>query len=181
MSAQKQTATDKKYFLLGALIYEYEIWSINYLEEREFLFLKDEAGAVRVFKDDTEAREYATKNAIDLEPGLDLLDLDSIIEWLRYEKTPVDCAAFINAYNCTESFAQSADKPLPHPDNYALTALQKLYKGSNDPNHTAPGQEFKATWSEFEIIVIKRLMSDVVLFWMNQLEKEIVPDFYWED
>lgn len=181
MSKKNPNATDRKYFLLGALIYENEIWSINYLEDREFLFLKDEAGAVRIFKDDTEAKEYAANNAIELEPGLDLIDLDAIIEWVRHENSPVDCHAFINAYNCTESFAQSAGKHLPHPDGYALTALQKLYKGSNDPNHTAPGEEFEATWSEFEIIVIKRLMSDVVLFWMNQLEKEIVPDFYWED
>lgn len=182
MSSQNSNfATDKEHYLLGMLVYEYEIWSINYLDDREFLFLKDDNGIVRIFIDDTEAKEFAAKNGITLAPGIDLIDLDSIIEWIRYEKTPVDCAAFINAYNCTESYAKASNAPLPSPGDYALTALQKLYKGSNDPNHTPEGEEFEAVWSEFEIIVIKRLMTDVVLFWMSQLEQEIVPDYYWED
>lgn len=181
MSSEENNNADKEHYLLGAFLYEYEIWAINYLDDRQFLFLKNDKELIQTFKDDTEAKEFAASNGITLAPGMDLLDLDSIIEWIRYEGSEVDCKAFINAYNCTESYALAAEKPLPHPDDYALTVLQKLYKGSNDPHHTEPGEEFEATWCEFEILVIKRLMTDVILFWMNQLEKEVVPDYYWED
>lgn len=180
-SPEQEVTIAKKYFLLGVFIYEHEVWAISCLTGTEFKFLKQEQGPIRVFKDDEEAKEFANKNSIQLEPGIELLELEPIIEWVRYEKTPVDCKAFINAYNCTEDFSELSVHSLATPDEFGLSILRKLYRGSMDPEQLDDEEPFNSEWSEFEIMYIKKLMSEVIVFWMEQLKDKFIPEFYLED
>jgi hypothetical protein len=89
-----------------------------------------------------------------------LLDLDSLVEWLKRDVSgAVDCEVFLGAWNLFDDVSRSVGSTFDPDHNLTRDIYEKLFRGNNLPSVSPEGKSYHPTWTESELQIMRETLG----------------------
>jgi len=123
------------------------------------------------FRDQEALRAYATIHQLNLDEIDPLLhDLDVVAQWLRRSlPAEIDCDVFLTAWNLFGDLAASVNGDFDRDRHRTQHVYEKLFWGNNLPAVTPPGKQYTPIWSDDELLLIRKILTDGLLLFREHI------------
>lgn len=123
-------------------------------------FVVDESGFIPSFENKNDLKNYADEIQIDVDlNNPNLIELDSVKDWLNNGGEIKDYNPFLNAWNLFEDISVSTNDVFDKDKEITNDIYNRIFWGSNLPAVTPEGESFTPTWTKKELDVIREILS----------------------
>lgn len=152
----------KTYYCLWYRLDDTDGYLIWYSNDHDGVVVQSD-GAVPSFGSLALLHTYAAAHQIVIkeeEPGLH--NLDRVETWLNTPtlSSDIDCADFLADWNLFGDISASTNGSFDHDQKLTQDIYEKIFYGNNLPAMTPPGKHYTPIWTEAEITLMWKILSD---------------------